>query len=50
MIPVERIGNRFSEMLDKYPVTPYLDSRGSLIVKRVPLPSSLSTEIDPLCA
>ena len=31
MIPVERIGNRFSEMLDKYPVTPYLDNRDSFI-------------------
>ena len=31
MIPVERMGNRFSEMLDKYPVTPYLDSRESFM-------------------
>jgi hypothetical protein len=30
-IPVERIGNNFSKMLDKYPVTPYLDSRESFI-------------------
>jgi len=29
MMPVERIGNHFSKMLDKYPVTPYLDSRES---------------------
>ena len=26
-IPDERIGNKFSKLLDKYPVTPYLDSR-----------------------
>jgi hypothetical protein len=31
MMPVSRIGDRFSEMLDKYPVTPYLDSRESFI-------------------
>lgn len=28
-IPSENIGNRFAELLDKYPVTPYLDSRES---------------------
>ncbi len=26
-IPDEHIGNKFSKLLDKYPVTPYLDSR-----------------------
>lgn len=26
-IPNEEIGNKFSKLLDKYPVTPYLDSR-----------------------
>jgi len=31
MIPNERHGNKFSEMLDMYPVTPYLDSRESFI-------------------
>jgi len=31
MIPVYRMGNKFSDMLDKYPVTPYLDSRESFI-------------------
>ena len=30
-IPVSRMGNLFSEMLDKYPVTPYLDSRESFV-------------------
>ena len=30
-IPVENIGNYFSDLLDKYPVTPYLDSRESFI-------------------
>jgi len=30
-IPIEDIGNTFSKMLDKYPVTPYLDSRDSFI-------------------
>lgn len=30
-IPIENIGNYFSELLDKYPVTPYLDSRESFI-------------------
>jgi hypothetical protein len=29
MIPVERIGNNFSELINNYPVTPYLDSRES---------------------
>ncbi len=28
-IPSENIGNRFTELLDKYPVTPYLDTRES---------------------
>ena len=28
-IPISQIGNKFSEFLDKYPVTPYLDSRES---------------------
>jgi len=30
-IPVPEVGNYFSQMLDKYPVTPYLDSRESFI-------------------
>ncbi len=30
-IPDPEIGNRFANMLDKYPVTPYLDSRESFI-------------------
>tara|TARA_Y100000996_G_scaffold12849_1_gene10108 strand:+ start:1070 stop:1501 length:432 start_codon:yes stop_codon:yes gene_type:complete len=30
-IPIEEIGNTFSGLLDKYPVTPYLDSRPSFI-------------------
>jgi len=30
-IPVEEIGNNFSKFIDKYPVTPYLESRQSLI-------------------
>ena len=30
-IPITNIGNTFSEFLDKYPVTPYLDSRESMI-------------------
>jgi len=30
-IPIENIGNYLSELLDKYPVTPYLDSRESFI-------------------
>lgn len=28
-IPIEDIGNTFSKLIDKYPVTPYLDSRDS---------------------
>ena len=28
-LPVSTIGNQFSELLDKYPVTPYLDSQKS---------------------
>lgn len=31
LLPVEEIGNNFSKFLDKYPVTPYLDSRESFI-------------------
>jgi hypothetical protein len=30
-IPNSEIGNRFSHLLDKYPVTPYLDNRDSFI-------------------
>jgi len=30
-LPNEEIGNKFSEMLDKYPVTPYLDNRDSFV-------------------
>lgn len=30
-IPNEDIGNKFSKILDKYPVTPYLDSRESFM-------------------
>jgi Erv1 / Alr family len=30
-IPDVEIGNRFANLLDKYPVTPYLDSRESFI-------------------
>ena len=30
-IPVSNMGNHFGQLLDKYPVTPYLDSRKSFI-------------------
>lgn len=30
-LPVEEIGNTFSQYLDKYPVTPYLESRTSFV-------------------
>jgi len=30
-IPIPEIGNSFSTFLDKYPVTPYLDSRESFV-------------------
>ena len=30
-LPVSNIGNQFSTLLDKYPVTPYLDSQTSFI-------------------
>jgi hypothetical protein len=30
-IPDEKMGNKFGEMLDKYPITPYLDSRESFV-------------------
>lgn len=30
-LPSERLGNEFSRLLDKFPVTPYLDSRESFI-------------------
>lgn len=30
-IPNQEIGNNFSQMLDKYPVSPYLDSRDSFV-------------------
>lgn len=31
-IPSTEMGNQFSELLDKYPVSPYLDGRESLII------------------
>jgi hypothetical protein len=30
-LPIGTMGNRFSDLINKYPVTPYLDSRESLI-------------------
>jgi len=30
-IPIERMGNDFSKLIDQYPVSPYLDSRDSFI-------------------
>jgi len=30
-IPIEEMGNKFSEMLDRYPVSPYLDNRDSFV-------------------
>jgi len=30
-MPDSKIGNKFSDLIDKYPVTPYLDSRDSFI-------------------
>jgi hypothetical protein len=30
-IPIVEIGNKFSHLLDKYPVSPYLDSRESFV-------------------
>ena len=30
-LPIATIGNKFSELLDKYPVAPYLDSQPSLV-------------------
>jgi hypothetical protein len=30
-LPNQEMGNKFSKLLDKYPVTPYLDSRESFI-------------------
>ena len=30
-IPVEEMGNKFSKLLDKYPVSPYLDTRESFV-------------------
>lgn len=30
-IPLPEMGNRFSKMLDSYPVTPYLDNRDSFV-------------------
>lgn len=30
-LPIDEIGNTFSKYLDKYPVTPYLDSRPSFM-------------------
>tara|TARA_B100001769_G_C22112412_1_gene602239 strand:+ start:1068 stop:1499 length:432 start_codon:yes stop_codon:yes gene_type:complete len=31
LLPIHEIGNSFAKYLDKYPVTPYLDSRESFI-------------------
>jgi hypothetical protein len=30
-IPVEEMGNKFGELLDRYPVKPYLDNRDSFV-------------------
>jgi hypothetical protein len=30
-IPIDNMGNTFSQFIDKYPVTPYLDSRESFV-------------------
>jgi len=30
-IPIEEMGNTFSELIDKYPVSPYLDHRESFV-------------------
>jgi hypothetical protein len=30
-IPIEEMGNKFSHLLDKYPVTPYLDTKESFV-------------------
>lgn len=30
-IPVEQMGNDFNKLLEEYPITPYLDSRKSLV-------------------
>jgi hypothetical protein len=30
-IPIEEMGNKFSQLLDKYPVTPYLDTKESFV-------------------
>ena len=30
-LPIGTMGNRFSELINKYPVTPYLDTRESLV-------------------
>ena len=30
-IPIDEIGNFVSQLLDKYPVTPYLDNRDSFV-------------------
>jgi len=30
-LPVEEISGQFSKMIDKYPITPYLDNRDSLV-------------------
>ena len=30
-IPIEEMGNKFSKLLDKYPVTPYLDTKESFV-------------------
>jgi hypothetical protein len=31
LLPIDDIGNNFSKFLNKYPVTPYLDSRNALM-------------------
>ena len=30
-IPIQEMGNKFSELIDKYPVSPYLDTRDSFV-------------------
>jgi hypothetical protein len=45
-IPIENMGNFFSNLLDTYPVTPYLDSRESFIKWMYFIHNRVNKELD----
>lgn len=45
-LPIESIGNYFSKILDKYPITPYLESRESFIKWTHYIHNKINTYLD----